>query len=118
MRTGSLSYEYERTKCWFQTHNAQFTGLPDTDIGCGKVEESGDMAATAAKRSASSSEDRKSRSGSETRKKSDQIALRLQPEQRRFLENEARRRGLRSAQELILQQLEPVFTDAGLATAS
>ena len=115
MRTGSLSYEYERTKCWFQTDNAQFTGLPDTDIGCGKVEESGDMAATAAKRSASSSEDRKF---SETRKKSDQIALRLQPEQRRFLENEARRRGLRSAQELILQQLEPVFTDAGLATAS
>jgi hypothetical protein len=76
------------------------------------------MAATAAKQSASSSTERKSRSGSETRRKSDQIALRLQPEQRRFLESEARRRGLRSAQELILLQLESVFTEAGAATAS
>ncbi len=76
------------------------------------------MAATAAKQSVSSSTERKSRSGSETRRKSDQIALRLQPEQRRFLESEARRRGLRSAQELILLQLESVFTEAGAATAS
>ena len=76
------------------------------------------MAPTTAKQPVVQAEERKSRSGSETRKKSDQIALRLQPEQRRFLENEARRRGLNSAQELILQQLEPVFADAGLAAAS
>lgn len=76
------------------------------------------MAATTAKRPAMPAEERKSRSGSETRKRSDQISLRLQPEQRRFLENEARRRGLNSAQELILQHLEPVFADAGMAAAS
>ncbi len=76
------------------------------------------MASTTAGRPAVHGEERKSRSGSETRKRSDQISLRLRPEQRRLLENEARRRGLNSAQELILLQLEAVFTDAGLATAS
>jgi hypothetical protein len=70
------------------------------------------------KRAAAPAEERKSRSGSETRKRSDQIALRLRPEDRRLLESEARKRGLNSAQELILQQLEPVFTEARLATAS
>lgn len=108
-----------RQKQSVQTDKPQFTGLPEPTSGSGRVEGSGDMAATTAKRpAATSAEERKSRSGSETRKKSDQIALRLQPEQRRFLENEARRRGLNSAQELILQQLEPVFADAGMAAAS
>lgn len=114
----SLSYEYEPTICWFETVKAQFMGLTETDMGCGQVEESGEMAATTARRPAVQAEERKSRSGSETRKRSDQISLRLRPEQRRFLENEARKRGLNSAQELILLQLESVFTEAGLATAS
>ncbi len=74
------------------------------------------MAPLGTKRPVAHAQERKSRSGSETRKRSDQISLRLHPEQRRLLESEARRRGLNSAQELILLQLESVFTEAGLAT--
>jgi hypothetical protein len=58
---------------------------------------------------------RKSRSGSETRKRSDQIAVRVHVEQRRVLMEEARRRGLKSPQELILQQCESIFAAAGIA---
>lgn len=61
---------------------------------------------------------RKSRSGSETRRRSDQISLRLSPQQRQLLEAEARKRGLGSAQQLILLQLESVFSEAGLAAVS
>jgi len=61
--------------------------------------------------------ERKSRSGSETRRRSAQISLRLRPEQRRLLDSEASKRGLGSAQELILLQLEPVFLEAASATA-
>jgi hypothetical protein len=73
------------------------------------------MAAMSANHETKRAKQRKSRSGSETRRKSDQIALRLKPEQRRFLKEEARRRGLNSAQELILQQLESIFSDPDIA---
>lgn len=56
--------------------------------------------------------DTKSRSGSENRQRSAFLALRMLPEQRQALDDEARRRGLKNAQELILLQLQPVFSEA------
>jgi len=47
---------------------------------------------------------------SETRQRTSQIALRLLPEERQKLEEEARRRGLRSTQQLILEQLQSVLS--------
>lgn len=47
---------------------------------------------------------------SETRRRTSQISLRLLPEEREKLEEEARRRGLGSTQQLILQHLESVLS--------
>ena len=49
---------------------------------------------------------------SEKRQRSNLLGLRLLPEERRRLEEEASRRGFRSAQELVLDQLKPVLTAA------
>lgn len=49
---------------------------------------------------------------SEKRQRSTLLGLRLLPEERRLLEEEAERRGFRSAQELVLDQLKPVLTAA------
>lgn len=46
---------------------------------------------------------------SETRQRTSQLALRLLPEERQKLEDEARRRGMRSTQQLILAQLQSVL---------
>lgn len=63
---------------------------------------------------AGASEGRKSRSGSEKRKRCDQIAWRLHEGRRQVLEQEAARLGLRSAQELLDKQFESLFAQAGL----
>lgn len=76
------------------------------------------MARTHSKAGTGSAPERKSRSGTETRQRSAVVGLRLLPEQRLALEEEARRRGLSSAQELILLQLQPVFAGAAFAAAS
>ena len=55
---------------------------------------------------------RKTWVSSETRRRTSQISLRLLPEERRLLDEEARRRGLRSTQELILDHLKPVLDGA------
>jgi hypothetical protein len=47
---------------------------------------------------------------SETRQRTSQISLRLLPEERQKLEEEARRRGLGSTQQLILAQLQSVLS--------
>jgi uncharacterized protein with von Willebrand factor type A (vWA) domain len=49
---------------------------------------------------------------SEKRQRSNLLGLRLLPEERQRLEEEASRRGFRSAQELVLDQLKPVLTAA------
>lgn len=49
---------------------------------------------------------------SERRQRSTLLGLRLFPEERVRLEEEAQRRGFRSAQELVLEQLKPVLTAA------
>ena len=49
---------------------------------------------------------------SEKRQRSNLLGLRLLPEERQRLEEEANRRGFRSAQELVLDQLRPVLTAA------
>ena len=49
---------------------------------------------------------------SEKRQRSNLMGLRLLPEERRRLEEEASRRGFRSAQEFVLDQLKPVLTAA------
>ena len=47
---------------------------------------------------------------SETRQRTSQISLRLLPEERQKLEEEARRRGLGSTQQLILAHLQSVLS--------
>lgn len=47
---------------------------------------------------------------SETRRRTSQISLRLLPEEREKLEEEARRRGLGSTQQLILEHLQSVLS--------
>lgn len=47
---------------------------------------------------------------SETRRRTSQISLRLLPEERQKLEEEARRRGLGSTQQLILEHLQSVLS--------
>ena len=49
---------------------------------------------------------------SEKRQRSTILGLRLLPEERRLLDEEAQRRGLRSTQELVLDHLKSVLTAA------
>jgi len=55
---------------------------------------------------------RKTWVSSEKRQRSTMLGLRLLPEERRLLDEEARRRGLRSTQELVLDHLKSVLTSA------
>lgn len=67
------------------------------------------MATTKEAGSPTSPPRRKTWVGSEKRQRSTLLGLRLLPEERRLLDEEAQRRGLRSTQELVLEHLRPVL---------